>query len=108
MQAGFYLVHEFAIAVFNGVTAFVRVGFDRVEVELDSIGASLFHFTGITNPATRRGAVQTGDDGNCDGLFCAMNQLQVAFRASVVGLEIGEIGDGLGEFLGPAREILVN
>jgi len=74
LQAGSYLVHEFAIAVLDGIAAFVRVGFDRVEVELDSVGAGLLHFAGIANPAAWRGAVQTGDHGNGDGLFCAMNQ----------------------------------
>src|SRR5712691_7565193 len=55
LQAGFYLLHKFAISVLNGVTAFVRVGFDRVEVKLDGVSAGMLHFAGIANPAAEIG-----------------------------------------------------
>src|ERR1700674_5595196 len=80
LQAGLHLMHKFAIAVLDGVAAFVRVGFDRVEVELDGVRAGLLYFAGIANPAAGGGAVQTCDDGNRDGLFCALNEPREASR----------------------------
>src|SRR5215813_13855092 len=64
LQTSFYLLHEFAIAVFDGVAAFVRVGFNRVEVELNGVSASSLHLTGVANPASGRCAVQTGNNGS--------------------------------------------
>src|SRR5437762_9743667 len=48
-QADFYLVHEFAITVLNVITTFARIGFERVEVELEGVSASLLNFAGIAN-----------------------------------------------------------
>jgi hypothetical protein len=75
LQAGLYLAHEFAIAVLDGVAAFVWVSFHRVEVKLDGVSAGLLHLAGVANPAAGRRTVQAGDNGNRDGLFCPMNQL---------------------------------
>lgn len=101
-------MHEFAITVLNGITAFARVGFESVEVEFEGVSAGLLHFAGIANPSAGRRAVQAGDHGNGDGLFCPMDQLQVTLRSGIVGLEVGKIGDSLGEFIGTAREVLID
>src|SRR5690242_9056467 len=107
-QAGFYMMYELAITALNDIAAFRRVSFESVEVKFDCVGTGLLHFAGMANPSAGRGAVQAGDYGNSDGLLRLTNQLQVAFRPCVVGLEIWEIGDSLGEFIGAAREVLID
>src|SRR5215471_10794215 len=86
-QTPSYLPGKFAIAILDVTAVFVRVGLNRVEIELDSVSAGLLHLTGVANPPAGSRSVQTGDDGNSDSLFCLMNQLQVAFRPCVVGLQ---------------------
>src|SRR5215469_7694403 len=72
-QAGFYLPHELAITILNFAAAFMRVGLNRVEVELHRVSAGLLHLTGIVNPAAWSGPIQARDDGNGDSLFRLVN-----------------------------------
>jgi hypothetical protein len=75
-----------------------------IDVQLDRVGAGVLHHAGVARPAAFRCAVEAGDDGDGDGLFCALDVPEVAVGAEVVILEIGQIAGGFGRAFGAALE----
>ena len=71
----------------------VQVRRDVVDVQFDGVRAGLLHLLGVIGPATGRGAVEAGDDGNLDGGLGLADVLQIHLRANGVIVGLGEIGE---------------
>jgi hypothetical protein len=77
-----------------------RVGGDRVEVQLDGVGARVLQMAGVPHPAARRGAVEAGDHWDRGRPLGLLNELEVRRRPGVVVGQVGEVGQRLADVLG--------
>jgi len=66
-------------------------------VQLDGIGAGLFHLFGVVEPAARGAAVEGGNHRDLDGFLDPAELLQVLIRPEHEIVGAGEVGQGLGE-----------
>jgi len=97
LHAAFHLLDEIAILALDLLGGGVGIVGDIVDVQFQGIGAGLLHLFRILRPAAARDAVEAGDDGNINGRFCVMDQLQVGVGADLVTRQVGEIAERFGK-----------
>ena len=77
-----------------------QIGGDEVDVQLQGVGPGVLHHLRIARPTAGADAVEAGDDGDLHGELGLLDEFEIGFRAGVILVGIGKIGERLGEALG--------
>ena len=89
MKQIFYLRDNVAIPVFHRSATHLWVCGHVINVELNGVGAGIFHHLGVTGPAASGNTIQAGNNRDSDALLGFRNMLQIGFWSQVVFIEAG-------------------
>src|SRR5579863_8974289 len=107
-NAALQVAHQFNISLLNLAAAHTGVGKNRISIEFNGIGASLFHQLGVLQPTAVRDAVQAGDNRDIHTFLRVADQFEIAVWPEIVRLQVWEEIAGFRKALDATGQVVIH